>query len=82
MIEERRRFLKWLTLKAEPGNPCDEYAVRIERRGAMIGYVPRSDNRLIHRMLRQGARLTCRVVEVNRQAPPWHQARVEVVHCV
>ncbi len=68
-----------LALKAESGNPYDEYAVRIECRGAMIGYVPRSDNRHIHRLLRQGARLTCHVVEVNRQAPPWHQVRVEVM---
>jgi len=71
-----------LALKAEPGNPYDKFAVRIERRGATIGYVPRSDNRHIHRLLRQGARLTCRVVEVNRQAPTWHQVRVEVVHRV
>ncbi len=71
-----------LELTAEPDNPHDEFAVRIERRGVMLGYVPRSDNRHLHRLLRQGARLSCGIVEVNRKAPPWNQVRVEVRHRV
>jgi hypothetical protein len=50
------------------------------RRGRMLGYVPRSDNRHIHRLLRQGAHVTCRVVGADRKAPSWNQLRVEIVH--
>ena len=71
-----------LDLRAEPDNPHDEFAVRIERRGAMLGYVPRSDNHHIHRLITQGARLACRIVEVDRKAPPWNRVRVEVVHTI
>lgn len=77
-VLRRLRTGEPLTLKAEPENPHDEFAVRIERRGAMLGYVPRSDNRHISRLLRQGAKLTCRIVEADCQARPWNQVRVEV----
>lgn len=78
----RIRTGELLLLKAEPENPHDAFAVRVERRGRMLGYVPRSDNRHIRRLLEQGARLCCRVVEVDREAPPWNQLRVEVMHDV
>lgn len=44
-----------LTLTAEPDNPFDPFAVRIEFEGRKLGYVPRSDNRHINRLLRQDA---------------------------
>ena len=77
-VLRRLRTGELLTLKAEPENPHDEFAVRIERLGTMLGYVPRSDNRHISRLLRQGVRLTCRIVEADCQARPWNQVRVEV----
>jgi len=42
-----------LQLCAEPENPYDEFAVRILWKGGMLGYVPRSDNRHISRLLQQ-----------------------------
>ncbi len=67
-----------LTLAAEPDNPHDGCAVRIELEGRKLGYVPRSDNRHISRLLRQDARLWCRVREVNKDEWPWRAVRVEV----
>jgi len=41
-----------LTLIAEPANPFDEFAVRIEWHGKKIGYLPRERNHQVSRMLR------------------------------
>lgn len=67
-----------LTLAAEPKNSYDPYAVRIERQGVKLGYVPRSDNRHLSRLLQQGARLSCHVVQVAPEAQTWQMVRVEV----
>lgn len=55
-----------LTLKAEPSNPYDCYAVEIFHGRTKLGYVPRSDNKHISRLLRNGADVFC---EVNSTAP-------------
>ncbi|WP_305047109.1 HIRAN domain-containing protein [Geoalkalibacter sp.] len=67
-----------LSLSAEPDNPHDAFAVRIERRGVKLSFVPRSDNKHLSRLLGQGAKLTCRVTRVNPQAPPWQMLEVAV----
>jgi hypothetical protein len=51
-----------LSLEAEPTNPHDRYAVQISYQGSMIGYVPRSDNKHISRLLCQGATLKCKII--------------------
>jgi len=67
-----------LELVAEPDNPHDHYAVRIDWRGHKLGYVPRSDNHHLSRLLRQGATLNARVLKVDPQAAPWQMLKVEV----
>lgn len=67
-----------LELTAEPSNPHDPYAVSIKRHGVKLGYVPRSDNRHISRLLRQGAKLTCRVRDITPHAPTWQMLQVAV----
>ena len=67
-----------LAMIAEPGNPYDEFAVRLEWKGQMIGYVPRSDNRHLSRLLRQGARLKCQAISVEPDRSPWNGLKVEV----
>ncbi|MCP5536321.1 MAG: HIRAN domain-containing protein [Akkermansiaceae bacterium] len=44
-----------LTLVAEPANPYDQYAVRIHWQDKHIGYLPRTSNHVVSRLLRQGA---------------------------
>lgn len=67
-----------LTLTAEPDNPFDPFAVRIDFANRKLGYVPRSDNRHLSRLLRQDVRLWCRVLEVNEDQWPWRAVCVEV----
>ncbi|MBF0471133.1 MAG: HIRAN domain-containing protein [Gammaproteobacteria bacterium] len=51
-----------LKLRANPRNPFDRFAVEIYFQEQLIGHVPRSDNRHIHRMLAQGIQLKCKVI--------------------
>ncbi len=78
------RLLSWLkkgqefSLRAEPKNPYDQFAIEIRRGGRKLGYVPRSDNRHLSRLLAQGARLRCRAVEVCSEGPTWQMLKVKV----
>jgi hypothetical protein len=67
-----------LNLTAEPDNPHDPYAVIIECHGHKIGYVPRSDNHHLSRLLRQGAALECHAIDVDPDSWAWKMVRVEV----
>lgn len=66
-----------LVLRAEPTNPHDEFAVEIFFGPDKLGYVPRSDNRHISRLLQQGAALRCKVIEV-KDSDEWQNVRVAV----
>ena len=67
-----------LTLKAEPTNPHDLYAVEVFAGRVKLGYVPRTDNKHISRMLRDGLGLTCEVDVATPGASPWDALRVTV----
>jgi hypothetical protein len=67
-----------LELVAEPHNPHDRRAIRIEAFGRHIGYVPRSDNGPVGRMLRHGAPLRARIISVKREGHAWDAVRVAV----
>lgn len=67
-----------LSLRAEPENPYDPFAVEILLGRTKLGYVPRTDNKHISRLLVQNARLTCRVAEVDPDERTWRMVRVEV----
>ncbi len=77
-------WLDWMkvgeavTFEAEPGNPYDAFAVKILYRGQQVGYVPRSDNRHISRLLKHNVPLQGRIAGVNPQAPLWRQVQVQV----
>ncbi len=67
-----------LSLVAEPDNPHDKYAVKILYKSKMLGYVPKSDNRHISRLLRQKVKLDCQVVNVHPERKLWEMLKVEV----
>lgn len=67
-----------LMLVPEPENPHDARAIRIEACGRHIGYVPRSENRQLVRLLEQGAELRAHVVRVRPEAESWDALRVGV----
>jgi hypothetical protein len=61
-----------LALVREPDNPHDANAVRVEWRGAKLGYVPRRENATLAWALDRGAALRARV---SRLAPHPNPAR-------
>lgn len=67
-----------LKLVREPNNPHDPFAVEIYLDKIKLGYVPRSDNKHLSRLLEQGAKLECSVIETNPEAGVWNMVRVEV----
>jgi len=67
-----------LTLKAEPSNPYDYYAVEIYADHVKLGYVPRTDNKHISRMLRDEIDLVCEVDEATVDSSPWDAITVKV----
>jgi len=67
-----------LMLVPEPENPHDARAIRIEACGRHIGYVPRSENRQLIRLLEQGAELRAHVIRVQPGAESWDVLRVGV----
>jgi hypothetical protein len=67
-----------LALCAEPDNPYDAGAVRLEFAGRHVGYVPRSNNAVIGRLLAQRAPLLARIVTVDPAVEPWKAVQVAV----
>ena len=67
-----------LCLVAEPTHPHDEFAVEIWHGAPKLGYVPRSDNRHLSRLLRQGATLAGEVWEADPDATGWEMVRARV----
>lgn len=64
-------------LVAEPGNPHDPWAVRIEHHKGHLGYLPRDQNQPISRLLQQDVPIACRITAVNEEAVPWKAVRVQ-----
>ena len=67
-----------LTLKAEPGNPHDSFAVEIFHGRTKLGYVPRSDNKHISRLLQAQAEVICEVDKGMPDSTPWSVVTVKV----
>ena len=67
-----------LTLKTEPENIEDDYAVELRFEGTMIGHIPRSDNKHIFRLLDQGKDLVCTIREIDPDAETWQMCKVKV----
>lgn len=67
-----------LILKAEPGNPHDPFAVEIFLGRTKLGYVPRTDNKHISRLLRDKVEMICEVDEACPGSSPWNAVTVKV----
>ena len=67
-----------LRLVAEPTNRHDGFAVELWHGEHKLGYVPRSDNRHLSRLLQQGATLTAEVWEADPDATVWEMVRAKV----
>jgi hypothetical protein len=68
-----------VTLKREAENEHDCCAVAVHTAaGQHIGYVPRSENQMLAKMMDQGARLKGRVTTVDREAETWERVGIRV----
>lgn len=60
-----------LALRLQPANPHDKFAVEIFRGETKLGYIPRTHNQHISRMLEHGFELRCQIVRVNPHVDYW-----------
>lgn len=67
-----------LTLVREPDNPHDPFAVRVEWRGAKLGYLPRSQNRDVAGEMDRGTPVGARIGQLTADRNPWKRLRVDV----
>ena len=67
-----------LTLRREPGNRHDPRAIRVEWRGAILGYVPREANFTASQLMDRGTVLSARIGEMRRDGDPRHRLTIEV----
>lgn len=67
-----------LTLRAQPTNPYDVFAVEIFHGSAKLGYVPRYCNRHLSRMLLDGVVLECQADTISPKSAPWDAVGVNV----
>jgi hypothetical protein len=65
-----------LMLMREPDNAHDPNAVRVEWKGHVLGYLPRTDNSAVARQLDRGNRLQARVVRLDQYRN--HRRRLDV----
>lgn len=68
-----------LALWRESDNPHDPKAVRVEWRGAMLGYVPRADNLDLARLMDSGTQVEGRIVHLQKARDPWRRVLFEVL---
>jgi hypothetical protein len=68
-----------LDLAREPDNPYDPGAVRVEWRGAKLGYLPRRENAAVARQMDRGLALEARITQVGRYRNGRVRVEFEVV---
>jgi len=67
-----------LNLSVEVDNEYDKYAVEIYYQNTKLGYIPRSENKHISRMLQAGIDLDCQVLAIDPKKQAWHAVIVAV----
>jgi hypothetical protein len=67
-----------LSLVREPANRHDPRAVAVLWQGVALGYLPRSDNRVVAEAMDQGWRVSARIGRLVPHPNPWRRVRVDV----
>jgi hypothetical protein len=67
-----------LTLVREVDNPHDANAVRVEWRGQMLGYLPRTENKAVAFEMDRGTIVAARIAQLREHRNPWLRVLVEV----
>ena len=67
-----------LVLLREPENSHDTHAVRVEWRGRMLGYLPRTENRTVAAEMDRGTMVSARIARLTMDRNPWRRLLIEV----
>ena len=67
-----------LTLIRERENSHDSDAVRVEWRGRMLGYLPRTENRAVAAEMDRGSSVSGRIAKLREHRNPWQRVLIEV----
>jgi len=67
-----------LGLTREAHNPHDALAIRVDWQGHQLGYLPRTQNRVLAEAMDKGDRLRGRVARLTEHPDPWRRVIVEV----
>lgn len=70
--------IKFLTLKSEPTNEYDENAIEVYSENLKIGYIPRTENKVISNMMRQGVQVVAKIVKFNPEDGYTHRIKVKL----
>jgi len=67
-----------LTLKRQPGNLHDYFAVEVYHDDHKLGYLPRTDNRIIARIMGQGIELKAKIRSIDPESHPYRRVKIRV----
>ncbi len=67
-----------LTLRRQPDNEVDEFAIGIYDRDTRIGWVPMKDNLVIARLMDAGKLFTCKIVRIDENGGKWPKINVSI----
>lgn len=79
-MEPQLRENNLLTLKREPTNPHDCYAIEVFQNNAKLGYLPREENKVIARLMDQGVSVKAWIVKIKPEEHPSRRMKVKVFY--
>lgn len=79
-IEALLRVNDMLSLKREPHNPHDCYAVEVFRNDVKLGYLPREENKVIARMIDQEMSLKGRIIKIKPEEHAYRKVKMKVFY--
>ena len=78
---EAEKFFKendLLVLQRQAKNPHDHFAVEVYYGNYKLGYLPRSENKLIARMMDQGVNVHAKIRSIDPDGHPYRRVKIRV----
>ncbi len=69
-----------LTLKREPANTYDCYAVEVFKNNTKLGYLPRAENKVIARLMDQGVAVKAQILKVEPGVYAYRKVKMNVFY--
>lgn len=69
-----------LTLKREPTNAHDCYAIEVFQNNTKLGYLPRAENKVIARLMDQGVAVKARILKVEPEVYAYRKVKMNVLY--